>query len=144
MQGRTATSSAQWRGYNIATARCNLLTKLLSKRAQGSAYEHQAQAFLEQKGLRFVARNQSFACGEIDLIMRENDTWVFVEVRQRKRADFGSALESINAAKQRKWRNAANMWLAARNQSLDTADCRFDVVVFEGDNPPLWIENFLG
>ncbi|MCK3655451.1 hypothetical protein A4G19_06700 [Pasteurellaceae bacterium Macca] len=113
-------------------------------RQQGAKYEQQARLFLEHQGLRFIAQNQAFACGELDLIMQEGSTIVFVEVRQRKNATFGSAVESIGYGKQRKWLDAANCWLAKRQQSLDTADCRFDVVAFEGNAPPLWIKNFLG
>ncbi len=68
----------------------------------------------------------------------------FVEVRQRKNAYFGSAVESIGYQKQQKWLKAANLWLAKRNLSLDTAYCRFDVVAFEGNSAPIWIKNFLG
>lgn len=122
-----------------------LLSKLISKRSQGSIYEQKARAYLESQGLKFVAANQQFKCGELDLVMLENDTLVFVEVRQRKSNRFGSAVESIDYRKQQKWLNAANMWLfTKRKQSLDTAKCRFDVVAFEGDNPPLWLPNFLG
>jgi putative endonuclease len=113
-------------------------------RAQGSAFEQRARELLEQNGLCFIAANQSFKCGEIDLIMQDGSTIVFVEVRQRKTAKFGSALESIDLRKQQKWLKAANLWLAKRDLSLDTADCRFDVVVFEGNNPPQWLANFLG
>lgn len=56
------------------------------KRQQGARFEYQARLFLESKGLQFVAANQSFSCGELDLIMRDQDTLVFVEVRQRKNA----------------------------------------------------------
>lgn len=122
-----------------------LLSKLISKRSQGSIYEQKARAYLESQGLKFVAANQQFKCGELDLVMLEGDTLVFVEVRQRKSNRFGSAVESIDYRKQQKWLNAANMWLfTKRKQSLDTAKCRFDVVAFEGDNPPLWLPNFLG
>lgn len=122
-----------------------LLSKLISKRSQGSIYEQKARAYLESQGLKFVAANQQFKCGELDLVMLEGDTLVFVEVRQRKSNRFGSAVESIDYRKQQKWLNAANMWLLTkRKQSLDTAKCRFDVVAFEGDNPPLWLPNFLG
>ncbi|AUI67077.1 MULTISPECIES: YraN family protein [Glaesserella] len=113
-------------------------------RAQGYYYEQQAKVFLENHGLLFIAQNQQFKCGELDLIMQDQSTWVFVEVRQRKNAYFGSAVESINYHKQQKWKKAANLWLAKRNLSLDTADCRFDVVAFEGNDAPLWIKNFLG
>ena len=122
-----------------------LLSKLSNKRSQGSIYEQKARAYLEMQGLKFIAANQTFKCGELDLVMADGDTVVFVEVRQRKSNRFGSAVESIDYRKQQKWLNAANMWLfTKRKQSLDTAKCRFDVVAFEGDNPPLWLPNFLG
>ncbi len=122
-----------------------LLNKLISKRTQGSIYEQKARVYLEAQGLRFIAANQSFKCGELDLIMQQGETLVFVEVRQRKSNRFGSAVESIDYRKQQKWLNAANMWLVTkRKQSLETANCRFDVVAFEGEQPPLWIPNFLG
>ena len=122
-----------------------LLSKLSNKRSQGSIYEQKARVYLETQGLKFIAANQTFKCGELDLVMTDGDTIVFVEVRQRKSNRFGSAVESIDYRKQQKWINAANIWLfTKRNQSLDTAKCRFDVVAFEGDNPPLWSPNFLG
>ena len=122
-----------------------LLSKLSNKRSQGSIYEQKARVYLETQGLKFIAANQAFKCGELDLVMADGDTVVFVEVRQRKSNRFGSAVESIDYRKQQKWLNAANMWLfTKRKQSLDTAKCRFDVVAFEGDNPPLWLPNFLG
>ncbi|WP_150539216.1 YraN family protein [Actinobacillus vicugnae] len=121
------------------------LFKTLTKRSQGANFEQQARAFLEKQGLKFVAANQTFKCGELDLIMQQGETVVFIEVRQRKSSRFGSAVESIDYRKQQKWLDAANMWLfTKRNQSLDTANCRFDVVAFEGNDPPLWIPNFLG
>ena len=122
-----------------------LLSKLSNKRSQGTIYEQKARVYLETQGLKFIAANQTFKCGELDLVMTDGDTIVFVEVRQRKSNRFGSAVESIDYRKQQKWINAANIWLfTKRNQSLDTAKCRFDVVAFEGDNPPLWLPNFLG
>ncbi len=122
-----------------------LLSKFSNKRSQGSIYEQKARVYLETQGLKFIAANETFKCGELDLVMADGDTIVFVEVRQRKSSRFGSAVESIDYRKQQKWLNAANMWLfTKRNQSLDTAKCRFDVVAFEGDNLPLWLPNFLG
>lgn len=115
-----------------------------TSRTQGAIFEQKAKHFLELQGLRFIAQNQTFKGGELDLIMQDRSTFVFVEVRQRKNNHFGSALESIDFRKQQKWLKAANLWLAQRNQSLDTADCRFDVIAFEGDNDPIWIKNFLG
>ncbi|MDH2924175.1 putative endonuclease [Nicoletella semolina] len=122
-------------------------------RAQGQYFEAMARKFLERQGLKWIAQNQTFRCGELDLIMQHGKTIVFVEVRQRKNAHYGSAVESISYSKQQKWLKAANLWLAKQNKSLDTADCRFDVVAFEGhnsemysseeDKSPIWIQNFL-
>lgn len=58
--------------------------KTLTKRSQGANFEQKAREFLERNGLKFIAANQQFKCGELDLIMRQGDTFVFVEVRQRK------------------------------------------------------------
>lgn len=121
-----------------------MLSKQNNTREQGLLFEQKARYFLEQQGLHFVAQNQSFRCGELDLVMKEGETFVFVEVRQRKHSHFGSAVESINYAKQQKWLKATNLWLAQRNLSLDTANCRFDVIAFEGNESPIWIKNFLG
>lgn len=121
-----------------------VFNRLISKRSQGTFYEQKARAFLETQGLTFVAANQNFKCGELDLIMQDGQTLVFVEVRQRKSNRFGSAVESIDYRKQQKWQNAANLWLIKRGQSLETANCRFDAVAFEGNDTPVWIPNFLG
>ncbi|WP_025235362.1 YraN family protein [Mannheimia sp. USDA-ARS-USMARC-1261] len=121
-----------------------LFNRLINKREQGSFYEQKARVFLEQQGLRFVAANRHFKGGELDLIMQDGQTIVFVEVRQRKSDRYGSAVESIDYRKQQKWQNAANMWLLKQHQSLETANCRFDVVAFDGSQSPLWIPNFLG
>ena len=48
------------------------------KRQQGAGFEHQARLFLETKGLKFIAANQYFKCGELDLIMQDDQTIVFV------------------------------------------------------------------
>ncbi len=114
------------------------------KRQQGASFEHQARLFLEAKGLTFIAANQNFKCGELDLIMNDKGTIVFVEVRQRSHSAFGSAIESVDWRKQQKWLDAANLWLAKQNMSLEDDNCRFDLIAF-GKIPQdiQWIPNFL-
>lgn len=118
---------------------------MLNKRQQGAKFEYRARLFLQAKGLIFISANQQFKNGEIDLIMRDNTTFIFVEVRQRKSDYFGDALSSVNRTKQRKWMAAAQQWLLQHHGlSLDTADCRFDLVTFDGEPPTLtWHQNFL-
>ena len=125
--------------------RCQFQTRMFSlKRQQGASFEQQARLFLESKGLRFIAANQNFKCGELDLIMQDGETIVFVEVRQRSDTRFGSAIDSVDWRKQQKWLDAANLWLAERNLSLEDANCRFDLVAFGQNTQDIqWIANLL-
>jgi putative endonuclease len=104
----------------------------------GVAHEAQALSYLQQQGLRLLARNFRCRCGEIDLIMQHGDTVVFIEVRARRSAAFGGAAASITASKLRKIQLTAQYWLM---QQRTTPPCRIDAVVFEGDKPPQWLHN---
>ena len=95
--------------------------------------ELKARRWLEGKGLRFVAANVRGRGGEIDLIMKDGQTIVFVEVRYRQSSRFGGAAASVTLAKQQKLLQTAHLWLARHNGSFDTVDCRFDVVAFTGN-----------
>ena len=69
---------------------------------------------------------------------------MFVEVRQRKNARFGDAVESVDWHKQQRWLDAAAMWLAQRDCSLEDTDCRFDLIAFGSSADQLeWLPNFL-
>ncbi len=114
------------------------MTRSPTQRA-GDAGEDLALAHLERAGLRLVARQVSSRFGEIDLIMRDRDEWVFVEVRRRSRADYGSAADSITAAKQGKLRRSAEFWLQRHHGDRWPA-CRFDVCAIDGDRID-WIRN---
>lgn len=92
----------------------------------GADAEQAAATHLEQAGLLLIETNFRCKSGEIDLIMRDDQTLVFVEVRYRNNSNFGSPLETVTAQKQRKLRAAAHLYLQ-RNGKTDCA-CRFDVV----------------
>lgn len=102
----------------------------LTTKQTGDAWEAQARRWLEGKGLRFIAANVNERGGEIDLIMREGRTTIFVEVRYRRSALYGGAAASVTRSKQHKLLQTARLWLARHNGSFDTVDCRFDVVAF--------------
>jgi putative endonuclease len=93
----------------------------------GAAAEDLALAHLRAHGLALVARNHRCRQGEIDLVMRDGDTLVFVEVRLRSARAFASAAESIDLHKQRRVVAAARHFLAGRAE----APCRFDCVLLE-------------
>jgi putative endonuclease len=100
-------------------------------RAAGDDFEQRACAALERAGLKLLARNYTTRHGELDLVMREGDTIVFVEVRYRKSASHGGAAASVTASKQAKLILAAQHWLAAHPQHARRA-CRFDVMSYDG------------
>ena len=106
----------------------------LTSKQTGDAWESTARDWLQSKGLHFIAANVHERCGEIDLIMREGNTTVFVEVRYRRSAQFGGAAASVTRSKQHKLLQTARLWLARHNGSFDTVDCRFDVLAFTGND----------
>ena len=103
-----------------------------TRRQIGAGYEALARRYLERAGLNFIAANVSCRVGELDLIMRDEQIWVFVEVRFRRNADFGGAAASVTHTKQRRLLRAAAFWLAQHNASFDTSSCRFDVLAITG------------
>jgi putative endonuclease len=104
----------------------------------GASAEARAEALLAARGLATVARNVRYRGGEIDLVMRDGDEWVFVEVRSRSRRTFGGAAASVDARKQARLALAANLFLLGRFGQRQWPPCRFDVVAFDGGHPE-WI-----
>lgn len=126
---------------NAATAAAGSTRTMAQQRGDDS--ESAALAFLVARGLRAVARNVRFKGGELDLVMLDGETLVFVEVRRRGRADYGDALDSVDARKARKLVLAARLFLQ-REPRHARRDCRFDVVGFDGADDeagaaPRWV-----
>lgn len=84
-----------------------------------------------QRGLQPLARNYHCRGGEIDLIMLDSDTLVFIEVRYRATAAFSSAQHTVDARKQRKIIRTAAMFAAANSRHAMRV-MRFDIVAIEG------------
>ena len=82
-----------------------------STASAGKAAEHQALDYLRGQGLQLLAQNWRCKGGELDLVMLDGDTVVFVEVRYRLHADFGGALGSIDGRKQKRLVLAATLFL---------------------------------
>ena len=108
---------------------------------RGDAGEAQALALLLAHGLRLCDRNVRFKGGELDLVMRDGEALVFVEVRRRSRHDFGGALASVDARKARKVALAARLYLQRHPRDAQR-DCRFDIVALgSDDDAPLWVRD---
>lgn len=104
------------------------LTSSATTSLTGAAGEALAANWLLKQGLRILERNFRVKGGEIDLICRDGDTVVFVEVRVRSSEDFGGAAASITPSKQRRLILAARHWLQRHGECA----CRFDAVLIAG------------
>lgn len=109
------------------------------REAEACALQH-----LQRQGLQLITQNWSCRRGELDLVMLEGDTVVFVEVRYRRQSGWGSAMESVDFRKQERLIMAAQSFLQQESQWAGRP-CRFDVIALEGnprDTAPLnWIKN---
>jgi putative endonuclease len=94
----------------------------------GAAAEALAARFLAERGLTIVGRNYRCRGGEIDIIARDGETLVFVEVRMRRSRAFGGPGESITAVKRRRLRLAAQHYLARLRTE---PPCRFDAILLD-------------
>ena len=107
----------------------------------GKDAEDHACRYLQARGLQLVQRNYHSRRGEIDLVMQDKDSLVFVEVRYRRQSRFGSAAESIDRRKQSKLIACANHYLQAF-PGIAGQPCRFDVVSIGGNMKRIeWIRN---
>lgn len=104
-------------------------------RQVGDAGEDLAAAALKKQGYRIIERNFSCPLGEVDLIARQGDFLVFVEVKTRRGASFGGAAEAVHPAKQAKLMRLAEYYM--NEKRLKEAKVRFDVVAvnWEGETP---------
>lgn len=112
---------------------------LQTNNPKGALAEKQALSYLQAQGLTLICQNYYCRFGEIDLIMLDQDSLVFIEVRYRKNSDFGGAFASINNRKQRKIITTAKHYLS----TLDNEPfCRFDAVAIDSKSTtPAWIKD---
>ncbi len=96
---------------------------------KGDRAEQAAAYYLQSQGLCKIEQNFRCKLGELDLIMQDQTCLVFVEVRYRKSARYGSAVATVTPAKQSKLRKTALFYMKARK--LQHAAARFDVVGME-------------
>ena len=103
----------------------------INRKELGGRGERLASDYLKQAGLSVLCRNFQCKRGEVDLICRDGDTLVFIEVRYRKHsgssARYGNSLETVDWRKQRKIINAAKYYLQSHRLG-ETLSCRFDVI----------------
>jgi putative endonuclease len=108
----------------------------------GARAEALAAQFLAAHGMEILERNFRRRCGEIDLVAKDGDTLVFVEVRLRTRGDFGGAAASITAKKRARIAAAAGLYLARLRRA---PPCRFDAVLLDAIDPSRieWLKDMM-
>ncbi len=99
----------------------------------GQQAEDCACQYLKTQGLSLIERNYCSPRGEIDLIMEDNSTTVFIEVRYRRNIQFGSGAESVDQRKQKKLLATAAHYLQ-KNPKAARGACRFDVISLTANN----------
>ncbi|MCR5415454.1 MAG: YraN family protein [Pseudobutyrivibrio sp.] len=102
----------------------------MNKRRQGNDFEGLAADFLERQGFKIIEKNFYCKMGEIDIIARQENYLVFVEVKYRKNTAKGDALEAVNFNKMRKISRVADFYMYSHKISSDT-NVRFDVIAIE-------------
>jgi len=110
----------------------------------GKLTEKFTAEYLTSHNLLLLEGNFHSKYGEIDLIMLDNQTYVFIEVKYRKNNLYGGGEVAVNSSKQHKLRLCAQYYLQQNQLNEYTTPCRFDIVALEGDiqTPTInWLKN---
>ncbi len=112
----------------------------MNNRQKGELGELQALKYLSQKGYKLIDKNWHYSKNaEIDLIMSDNETIVFIEVKSRKNLDYGHPFEAITQNKMNNIKTAVNAYLKENNNNLKFKNFRIDGVAII--NNPFSIEH---
>lgn len=114
----------------------------MQEKSTGNKAESLAIAFLTKHCVDIVERNYRIDGGEIDLIAKDKDYWVFLEVKYRSNENFASILEQITTPQCRRIRYTARHYLMTNNIDEHTTGIRFDVIGISGSPPKIdWIKD---
>lgn len=109
-------------------------------RQAGAQAEEQVRDWLVSQGLTFVSQNYHSRFGELDLVMRDTDTWVCIEVKARRHNRYGNAAEQVSASKIKKLHITFEQYILAQGLNPYHTAMRIDVVALT-DNKMQWIKN---
>lgn len=111
---------------------------------KGHLGEEKALAYLNNLGFKLVTKNFRCRLGEIDLIMRDKEYLVFIEVRSRSSHAFGGGIASINSAKKQKILKTAAYYLMT-HKAQNEMPLRFDVISIDGKFASItWLKDAFG
>ncbi|WP_434311698.1 YraN family protein [Hominifimenecus sp. rT4P-3] len=115
----------------------------MNQREVGGRFEEQAAAYLQEQGIQILERNFRCRIGEIDLVAKEGEYFLFVEVKYRGSSRFGRPEEAVNPRKQKKICQVAQAYLQRHGLPEETY-CRFDVVAVDGRGQLTYFRNAFG
>jgi len=98
------------------------------KQKAGNYGENLAVKFLKQNGYEIIEQNYRFGHGEVDIVAKERDILVFVEVKYRNNLEFGPPELAITKSKQKQVRKIAEMFISQRGKEMDFERSRIDVI----------------
>ena len=108
----------------------------------GNKGENLAAKFLEERGLKIIERNFRTRFGEIDIICKDRNIIVFVEVKAKNTCNFGKPFEMVTQKKQHKLIRTAQNYLTEKGINLEKNDWRIDIIsIQKGENTILWLKN---
>ena len=114
---------------------------------KGLDYEDDAIEFLTNQGLTLLYKNLSCPLGELDLVMCDQQTLVFIEVRFRQTTAFGGAIYSLTKSKLNRFKRTAEYFLpfiSKQHFVHQPIYCRFDAICFNGEtNEKIWLKNII-
>lgn len=103
----------------------------------GKEAELQALNYLIQQGLTLVDKNVRYSFGELDLVMRQGDAWIFIEVKYRSSNKFGGAISALSHKQIKRLQKSANHYLQLHRIN---APCRFDLIAID-KTQIRWLKN---
>ena len=104
------------------------------KKLLGGVGEKQAVKYLKSKKIKVLEQNYFTPIGEVDIIAKEGDTLLFIEVKTRSNVRYGEPMESVTPFKQRHVIRVAEYYMKVNNIDFDETPCRFDVIEVKADN----------
>ncbi len=105
----------------------------ITQKELGKLGEEKAAEELRKKGLHIIETNYRFGRGELDIIAKDGDTLVFVEVKSRKDLEMGDPVYGVTPAKVKQVKRVAELYLFEKG--IEDVECRFDVVTVLFENP---------
>ncbi|MDZ7766097.1 MAG: YraN family protein [Melioribacteraceae bacterium] len=110
------------------------------KTEKGSYGEELAVKFIKEKGYEIIEQNYRYGHGEVDIVAKDKDTLVFIEVKFRKNLEFGPPELAVTKSKQKQVRKISELFIMDKGEKVEFKDARIDVIAilkFPNEDPQI-------